>query len=98
MGDQNRKEIDAHTRDARGGDERDSQGDGVADAAADQAAESRKGAKQHFAQPSTNREAVPGGIEGSIMEGEETDDASGTIGGGKTADRAQGNARRVDDL
>ena len=41
--------------------------------------------------PSTNKEAVPDGLEGSINEGE---------GGGKkgrTADRAEGNERRSDE-
>ena len=93
MSEKNRKEINEHTRKARGGDERDSQGDGVADEAADKASRGR----QNFAQPGTNREAVPSGIDGSIMEGEENDDASGSSGG-KARDRAQGNERRVDDL
>ena len=42
--------------------------------------------------PSTNREAVPDGLEGSINEGE-----GGSRQGGQTADRAQGNERRSDD-
>jgi len=60
---------------AAGGDERDSQGDGVADAAAElrdrHAGDPQD--RQQFAQPGTNNEPVPGGIEGSIMEGEEND-------------------------
>jgi hypothetical protein len=67
MTDPNRKEITEHTREAGGGDERDSQGDGVADRAV--AKPKDKGA---FAQPSTNREAVPDGLEGSIMDDEPT--------------------------
>jgi hypothetical protein len=42
--------------------------------------------------PSTNREAVPDGLEGSINEGE--GDAGGS---GRTADRPQGDERRSDE-
>lgn len=42
--------------------------------------------------PSTNREAVPDGLEGSINEGE-----GASRKGGKTADRAEGDERRSDE-
>lgn len=109
MADQIRKEIEKHTEAAGGGDSRDSQGDGVADAAAEAAdavtgapdapapdtggkarpnapnatADKATGNKQELSQPGTNREAVPGGLEGSIMENEDTDDASGSGGTGR---------------
>ena len=42
--------------------------------------------------PSTNDEAVPDGLEGSINEGD-----GGSRKQGRTADRAQGDERRSDD-
>ena len=42
--------------------------------------------------PSTNREAVPDGLEGSITEREGDKGKSG-----RTADRAEGNERRSDE-
>jgi len=42
--------------------------------------------------PSTNREAVPGGLEGSI-----TEDPNDPPKHDRTADRAQGNERRSDE-
>ena len=42
--------------------------------------------------PSTTTEPVPGGLEGSINEGE-----GDSRKGGNTADRAQGNERRSDE-
>lgn len=73
MTDDIRKQIDEQKRKSSGGDERDSQGDGVADAAAD----TPKQQRAPYAQPSTNREAVPGGLEGSIMEGEDEESRTG---------------------
>ena len=73
MNDRNREQVERRTDVAEGGDARDSQADGVAD----EAAAAGSGTKEDaLAQPGTNRGAVPGGLEGSIMEGEDADNAA----------------------
>ena len=53
---------DADRSESRG-DRRDNQADGQND---------KRALRHKHAKPGTNREAVPGGIEGSIMDDEET--------------------------
>jgi hypothetical protein len=97
----NEDEVTSRAKEAKGGNRRDSQADGVADTTARQGG--RAGA-QHapdtptLAQPSTNREAVPGGLEGSIMFDEDEAGAEQADGGEQTADKPAGSERRVDDL
>lgn len=63
MTDKNRQQDPTpdHDKSEARGDKRDDQADGHND---------RRAEEHKFARPGTNREAVPGGIEGSIMEDE----------------------------